>query len=337
MKQLIFIFCALIVSVNLVAQDIIVTTNSKRIDAKILEVSKKTIKYKESDNLEGPTYVLDTEDINSIIYGNGKVVLYNEQGPEVSQKPVVKTEDLQQDEQKEIPNKQNVTPSENGMKATIFLRSGDTLSVDLLDMKSTHVSYLLDGNTQTTPADQINIVVLENGQTKTYTENIDNGRVYWDWQGWLDYINIYQPTDINKCTRLYLLPISYNSTHVRDEVVKSRAFLDMPQILKSQLQKDFGVNVVIVPESRSIQLKENEIKLCVRLEIVEIEQTIIRTMKVSGIVEGPGDKELFNFHHKHLSGNSKTIEHYLKEEFGIFAQDISNIFKGISKEYQGKK
>ncbi len=69
--------CALLLSVSLFAQDIIVTKDAKKIDAKILEVSKTEIKYKELDNLDGPTFILEVEDINSIIYSNGKVALYN--------------------------------------------------------------------------------------------------------------------------------------------------------------------------------------------------------------------------------------------------------------------
>lgn len=59
------------------AQDIIITKEAKKIEAKILEVSKSDIKYKELDNLEGPTFILETSEINTIIYSNGKVVLYN--------------------------------------------------------------------------------------------------------------------------------------------------------------------------------------------------------------------------------------------------------------------
>lgn len=78
MKQLIFIVLALIASASLAAQDIIVTKNAKKIDAKILEVSTSEIRYKELDNLDGPIFVLRADEINSIIYANGKVVLYNQ-------------------------------------------------------------------------------------------------------------------------------------------------------------------------------------------------------------------------------------------------------------------
>lgn len=62
-----------------VAYDIILTKEANKIEAKIIEVSKSEIRYKEMDNLEGPTFVLETADIHSILYANGKVVLYNQQ------------------------------------------------------------------------------------------------------------------------------------------------------------------------------------------------------------------------------------------------------------------
>ena len=69
---------ALIFSASIEAQDIIVTNDAKKIEAKILEVSKNEIKYKEFNYQDGPTFTLGFEDINSIIYANGKVALYNQ-------------------------------------------------------------------------------------------------------------------------------------------------------------------------------------------------------------------------------------------------------------------
>lgn len=62
--------------------DIIITTDAQKIEAKIIEVSKTEIKYKEIDNLDGPTFILATEEINSIIYANGKVTAYNQSAPQ---------------------------------------------------------------------------------------------------------------------------------------------------------------------------------------------------------------------------------------------------------------
>lgn len=60
------------------ALDIITTTDGQRIEAKITEVTKHEIKYKDWDNLDGPIFVLETQDISSVTYKNGKVVSYNQ-------------------------------------------------------------------------------------------------------------------------------------------------------------------------------------------------------------------------------------------------------------------
>lgn len=78
MKKLSFLLTIIFVSVCSFAQDIIVTKDAKKIDAKILEVSTSEIRYKELDNLDGPVFILRTDEINSIVYANGKVVLYNQ-------------------------------------------------------------------------------------------------------------------------------------------------------------------------------------------------------------------------------------------------------------------
>ena len=70
--------------ISLSAQDVIITNDSKKIDAKIIEVSKSEIKYKEMDNLEGPTFILGTDEISSIIYASGKVSVFNNQKEEKS-------------------------------------------------------------------------------------------------------------------------------------------------------------------------------------------------------------------------------------------------------------
>ena len=73
------LLCAIIQQISYVAiaQDVIITKDAQKIDAKIIEVSKSEIKYKEIDNLDGPTFVLGVDDINSIVYSNGKVTAYN--------------------------------------------------------------------------------------------------------------------------------------------------------------------------------------------------------------------------------------------------------------------
>ena len=59
------------------AQDIIVCKDSKRIDAKIIEVGQNEIKYKKFDFQDGPTFSINVNDISSIIYSNGDVAAFN--------------------------------------------------------------------------------------------------------------------------------------------------------------------------------------------------------------------------------------------------------------------
>ena len=77
-SRAIFVMATIMMTTVAWAQDIIITTNAQKIDAKILEVSKSEIRYKEFDNLDGPVFILPIEDIVTIIYANGKVVLYNQ-------------------------------------------------------------------------------------------------------------------------------------------------------------------------------------------------------------------------------------------------------------------
>lgn len=79
------------IAASVYSQDIIVTNDAQKIEVKIIEVSKTTIKYKEQDNLDGPTFVLETKDLNSIIYSNGKIVLYNQKVEEVETSQQIST------------------------------------------------------------------------------------------------------------------------------------------------------------------------------------------------------------------------------------------------------
>ena len=70
----VFLFVVLACAAIVNAQDVIVTTDGQRINAKITEVSKKEIKYYESDFLDGPLFILETSDVDSILFRNGKAI-----------------------------------------------------------------------------------------------------------------------------------------------------------------------------------------------------------------------------------------------------------------------
>lgn len=85
MKRLFFTMFAFFVCVVVSADDVIVLRSSKRISANILEVSKTEVRYKEASNPDGPTFVLDTDDILSVIYSSGTVQNFEQRPKEVSE------------------------------------------------------------------------------------------------------------------------------------------------------------------------------------------------------------------------------------------------------------
>lgn len=140
---------ALLLSLSAYAQDIILTTDAQKIEAKITEVSKSEIRYKEKDYPDGPTFVLATEDVNSIIYANGKVVLYNQNAAN--------------------PEPQPEQPVIDESLAQIQLLSGALITAKIVSLGKDGVTYLLQDEESTLPASQIEkVTFLSNGQVKTY-------------------------------------------------------------------------------------------------------------------------------------------------------------------------
>lgn len=206
----------LLLTSSLWAQDIIVTTDSKKIEAKILEVSDTEIKYKEKDYLEGPTFVMATNKISSVLYSNGKVVLYN-QSPAAEKK--------EEPQQVQTSVEQPVTssaPSIDENTAEVLLLSGNTLTVQMTEMKSNYIAYVLNGKSYTMPTSQIEkVTFLINGQVKEYNNknlsvitnnslpknttnnasanSIKSKRIYSDIRGYVyndEYISYYEVAEI---------------------------------------------------------------------------------------------------------------------------------------------
>ena len=81
MKKIMLLLVVIITTTTLFAQDVIVTTDSKKIEAKIVEVSSQQVKYLDFNNQEGPTFVLSTDEIAAIIFSNGQVKVYEHNTP----------------------------------------------------------------------------------------------------------------------------------------------------------------------------------------------------------------------------------------------------------------
>lgn len=81
-KGIRFILClsALWACGSVSAQDVIVTRDSKRIDASVQEISDTEVRYKRQDNPDGPVFVLKTSEIASIVFANGEVQSFENVG-----------------------------------------------------------------------------------------------------------------------------------------------------------------------------------------------------------------------------------------------------------------
>jgi len=72
-KKIALIGCFIILAYACYAQDVIVTRDSRKINAKVTEVNANDVRYKLFENQNGSTYMLQKRDILTILYQNGKV------------------------------------------------------------------------------------------------------------------------------------------------------------------------------------------------------------------------------------------------------------------------
>ncbi|WP_342088972.1 hypothetical protein [Dyadobacter sp. OTU695] len=70
MKNILFLF--LLLSFSAVSQDVLNKKNGETINAKVLEVNPDNVKYKKTDNQDGPTYTIDKKELAGITYANGE-------------------------------------------------------------------------------------------------------------------------------------------------------------------------------------------------------------------------------------------------------------------------
>ena len=72
MKRILLVILSVLGTLTVTnAQDLITTKKGEDIEAKILEISPKEVKYKKFSNLEGPTFTLNRSDVLMVRYENG--------------------------------------------------------------------------------------------------------------------------------------------------------------------------------------------------------------------------------------------------------------------------
>ncbi len=163
-----FILLCLLISTVAMAQDVIITNYGKKIDARIVEVAKDHIKFQELDNLNGAVFALKTVDISSIIYSNGKVVLYNNEGEEVqhstNNQKVVWVENTSD------------APTETVDKSDIILtKDGNCIQAKVIYVNSAGIVYSINDERKELGAEYIDKVIYANGEIRSYSmDNSEN-------------------------------------------------------------------------------------------------------------------------------------------------------------------
>jgi uncharacterized membrane protein YidH (DUF202 family) len=79
MKKTLSLIIIIIITCSIKAQDIMITKEGQKIEAKVEEVGLETIKYKKYNNQSGATYLILKSDIASIMYENGEVEVFSQQ------------------------------------------------------------------------------------------------------------------------------------------------------------------------------------------------------------------------------------------------------------------
>lgn len=71
MKKLLLLFFLAVAGLTAQAQDVIVGLDGSKTKSKVLEITQTEIKYKKFDNQEGPTYTMQKNLVQSVLYANG--------------------------------------------------------------------------------------------------------------------------------------------------------------------------------------------------------------------------------------------------------------------------
>ncbi|MCQ2077982.1 MAG: hypothetical protein MJZ20_13325 [Bacteroidaceae bacterium] len=128
----VILFTLFFVTVCCYSNDIIITTQSEKLEVTIVEVGKTEIKYRKVNNPAGPLFVLDKADISSIIYDNGDVEAFTNATTSTSSAHPINTNDQS---------------SNTNINSSLITRLGNNrYSMDGKIMNSTELSYFLKSN-----------------------------------------------------------------------------------------------------------------------------------------------------------------------------------------------
>ncbi len=139
---LLFCFCFFLVSFDSFAQDVIVFRNGDEVQAKIVEISSTSLKYKKWDNLDGPLYSNDKTEVFMVKFQNGTKEVFDNPPTQTNNNPLNNTSEIVEIARsfmnKQITNESKGTcklvdfKKENGMSQEFFGVKVYTLEYSLI-------------------------------------------------------------------------------------------------------------------------------------------------------------------------------------------------------------
>lgn len=124
MKRLLLIIICLFCFKNNHGQDLIIKRNGDITNAKVLEVQLVEIKYKKSENLQGPSYSILKSEVFMIKYSNGSKDMFDEEKKPEIIKPI--------------------TNNEKDFSDEIIVTAGNDIKCKVLDVTSTEIKFALN-------------------------------------------------------------------------------------------------------------------------------------------------------------------------------------------------
>jgi hypothetical protein len=79
MKKLFFILALIVATFTVNAQDFIIRNDGSEISAKVLEISKTEVRFKKTENIDGPTYVESVKDLLMIRFAKGGNTIFKKE------------------------------------------------------------------------------------------------------------------------------------------------------------------------------------------------------------------------------------------------------------------
>ena len=126
---LFFILTGFCCYTNIFAQDVLYTITGNKIKAKVLEINANEIKYKDFNNIEGPTYLIYNTDVVLIQFANGTSQIINANAP-VLKPAKTETVSVKKVQQKQNPNLYYMNPNLLSINALALANGDVTLMYD---------------------------------------------------------------------------------------------------------------------------------------------------------------------------------------------------------------